>query len=101
MRLQALLAECLLSAFFAIACLRARTGPTDMHSLTLKGMFALSNRIERLRRSRWQWFCMVLLLILMRMQAGVPLIAELTVAIQFIIFLALPAAKELPVRLRA
>jgi hypothetical protein len=101
MRTQALLAECLLSGFFAIACLRARAGSSDMQSLTLKGMFALSSRLERLRRSRWQWFCMVLLLVLMRMQAGAPLIAELTVAIEFIIFLALPAAKEMPGGLHA
>jgi hypothetical protein len=101
MRTQALLAECLLSGFFAIACLRARVGPSDMHSLTLRGMFALSSRLERLRRSRWQWFCMVLLLVFMRMQAGAPIIAEITAVIQFTIFLALPAAKELPGGLRA
>jgi len=101
MRMQALLAECLLSGFFAIACLRARAGSSDVHGITLRGMFALSSRLERLRRSRWQWFCMVLLLVLMRMQAGAPLIAELTVAIEFTIFLALPGAKELPGGLRA
>jgi hypothetical protein len=100
-RTQALLAECLLSAFFAIACLRARASSFDMHSLTLRGMFALSGRLERLRRTRWQWFCMVLMLVLMRMQAGAPLVAEVTVAVQFIIFLALPEAKGQPVRLRA
>jgi hypothetical protein len=37
---------------------------------------------------------MVLLLVLMRVQIGTPLVAELTVATQFIVFLALPSAKQ-------
>jgi hypothetical protein len=101
MRTQALLAECLISAFFAIACLRARGGSGDFHGVTLKNLFALTGRVERLRQSRWQWFSMVLLLVLMRMQAGAPLIAEFTVAVQFIIFLALPVFKDSPRRLSA
>lgn len=101
MRSQALLAECLLSGFFAIACLRARAGSADLHSLTPRSLFALTGRLDRLRRSRWQWFCMVLLLVLMRLQAGVPLVAEVTVAVQFILFIALPSLKDSPGRLRA
>jgi hypothetical protein len=37
---------------------------------------------------------MVALLIVVRMQSGVPMVAELTVLAQFILFLALPAQKH-------
>ena len=95
MNIEPLLAELLLSGFFAIACLRARAEMPSMAGLAPKRLFALTGRLERLRQSRWQWFCMVLVLILMRMQIGVPLVAELTVAAQFLVFLALPTSKRL------
>jgi hypothetical protein len=91
---EALLAEILLSGFFAVACLRARAESPSIQGLAPARLFALTGRIERLRNSRWQWFSMVLLLILVRMQAGAPLVAELTVIAQFILFLALPSAKQ-------
>jgi hypothetical protein len=91
---QALLAEILLSGFFAVACLKARAESSSIQGLAPGRLFALTGRLERLRRSRWQWFCMVLLLMLMRKQLGAPLVAELTVAAQFIVFLALPSAKQ-------
>ena len=94
MSTQALLAESLLSGFFAIACFQARAESPSIQGLVPGRLFALTGRLERLRRSRWQWFCMVLLLILMRVQMGSPLVAELTVATQFIVFLALPSAKQ-------
>jgi uncharacterized membrane protein YhaH (DUF805 family) len=53
----------------------------------------LTDRLERLRRSRWQWFSMVLLLVLIRVQRGTPVVAELTVAAQLIVFLFLPTQK--------
>jgi hypothetical protein len=91
---EALLAEILLSGFFAIACLRARAETPNLVGLAPKQIFALTGRIERLQRSRWQWFSMVLVLFLMRMQIGAPLVAELMVAVQFLIFMALPTAKQ-------
>ncbi len=90
----ALLAEILLSGFFAVACLRARAESPSLRGLAPVRLFALTGRLERLRQSRWQWICMVLLLMFMRKQVGAPLIAELTVAAQFIVFLALPSAKQ-------
>lgn len=95
---EALLAEILLSGFFAVACLRARAESPSLNGLTPKRLLALTDRLERLRRSRWQWFCMVLLLILIRAQRGGPLVAELTVAAQFLVFLLLPTAKLVRVR---
>jgi len=91
---QALLIELLISGFFAVACFRARAESPTMHGLAPQHLFALANRLERLRRSRWQWCSMVLLIIFVRMQAGVPLVAELTAALLFLVFLALPSAKH-------
>ena len=90
---QALLVEVLLSAFFAIACFRARAEEPSLSALAPQKLFVLTDRVERLRRSRWQWFAMVLLLVVVRMQTGTPLMAELTVLAQFALFLILPAYK--------
>jgi hypothetical protein len=90
---EALLVELLLSGFFAIACFRARATSPERISIAPRTLFVLTDRLERLRRSRWQWFSMVLLLVVVRVQRGVPLIAELTALAQFILFLSLPAEK--------
>ena len=95
MSIQALFLELLVSGFFAIACFKARAvaEPGQM-ALRPRDLFRLTDRVERLSRSRWQWFSMVGILILVRMQAGVPLVVELTAAVQFVIFLALPVAHQ-------
>jgi len=90
---QALLLELLLSGFFAVACFRARATAFDSMKVTPRALFALTDRLERLRRSRWQWASMVITLVIVRMQWGVPIFAELTVLVQFILFLSLPARK--------
>jgi hypothetical protein len=92
---QAILIEVLLSAFFAVACFRARVTTIGVENFTPRRLFALTNRLERLRRSRWQWFSMVLLLVLLRLQRGTPTVAELTVLTQLVVFLALPTQKSL------
>ena len=61
-----------------------------MNGLAPQRLFMLTDRLERLKRSRWQWFAMVLLLFVMRKQIGTPLLAEFTALAQFIVFLALP-----------
>jgi hypothetical protein len=91
---QAMLIEVLLSAFFAVACFRARAESPSAHGLAPQRLFVLTDRLERLRRTRWQWFSMVLVLVLARVQFGTPLVAELTVLAQFIVFLALPSQKH-------
>ena len=96
MSTQALLVEVLLSGFFAIACFRARSGSSGVRGLAPKRLFVLTDRIERLRISRWQWCSMVILLLLVRSQHGAPMVAELTVLTQFIVFLALPSGKPSP-----
>jgi hypothetical protein len=82
----------LLSGFFAVACIRASMpigrgeGPWSM------SLFRFPGRIERLRRSRWQWFAMVSLMIVLRLQQQLPLVLELMAALQLLLFLALPAS---------
>ena len=93
MSTQALLIEMLLSGFFAVACFRARANTLDSMRIAPRALFVLTDRLERLRRSRWQWFSMVLLLVLVRLQRGTPMVAELTVLAQFIVFLSLPTQK--------
>lgn len=92
---QAIFLELLISGFFAIACFKARAsaepGPI---ALRPRDFLRLTDRVERLSRSRWQWFAMVGILILVRLQTGVPLAVELTAALQFIVFLALPVARK-------
>jgi hypothetical protein len=91
---KALLLELLLSGFFAIACFRARGGDVSKVAVKPRDFLQLTDRLDRLSRTRWQWFSMVLILVFVRMQIGVPLVVELTAALQFVIFLALPVHKQ-------
>ena len=99
MKTQAILIEVLLAGFFAVACFKARAS-MDIR-VASREIFVLTDRIERLRRTRWQWCSMVLLLVLVRLQQGAPLLAEVTALAQFVVFLALPAAKPATGALRA
>lgn len=94
MNAQALLTEVLLSGFFATACFKARAESATASGLAPQGLFMLTDRIERLRRSRWQWCAMVLLLVLVRLQMQAPIVAELTALAQFLVFLALPTRRQ-------
>jgi hypothetical protein len=103
--IQAFFIELLLSGFFAVACFKARdhasTENASMnHRIAPRALFTLTDRLERLRRSRWQWCSMVLILVLVRLQQGTPLMAELTALAQFVLFLALPTAKPVTRALR-
>lgn len=91
MSAQALSIEMLLSGFFAVACFRSRSKSSDVRGLAPRKLFVLIGRLDRLRLTRWQWCSMVLILILARTQQGYPLVAELTVLAQFVLFLALPS----------
>jgi hypothetical protein len=86
-----ILLELLLSGFFAVACIRASVpaGPATPATF-LTNLLRFPGRIERLRRSRWQWFAMVSLMIVLRLQQQLPLVLELMAALQFLLFLALP-----------
>jgi hypothetical protein len=94
MNLPMMLVEAILAGFFAVACLRACVPVAPGDKLTFSRLLRFPGRIERLRRSRWQWFSMVALLLVVRLQAGLPLVLEIFVAVEFLIFMALPTRVE-------
>lgn len=96
MNLQALLVELIFAGFFAVACIRASAPAVSDVALTFGDFFRLPGRRERLRRSRWQWVAAVLLLLAVRLQQGMPVVLEVTVILQFLVFLALPTRATAP-----
>jgi len=94
MNVPMMLVEVILAGFFAVACIRACVPANPNEKLVFSDFLRFPNRIERLRRSRWQWFSMVALLLVIRLQAGLPLVLEAIVAVEFLIFLALPTRAE-------
>ena len=84
------LVELLLAGFFAVACVRASVPSAVNGKLSLGDLLRFPSRLERLRRTRWQWFSMVAVLLAVRLQTGVPTILEAIVVVQFVIFFALP-----------
>ena len=86
------LLELLLAGFFAVACIRAGGSLNPDRKRVFGDFFRLSNRLERLRRSRWQWFSMVAIMLFLRVQHQLPPAIEITVALLFVIFLTLPVS---------
>ena len=84
----------LFSGFAGIACFRA-CGPMPAAGgrASLGRPFRFPGRLERFRRSRWQWFAMVALMLVLRLQQKLPPILEVMAALQLVLFLALPAAE--------
>ena len=93
MNRETMLVELLLGGFFAVACMRAFI-PQASEKLSFGNLFRIPSRLERLRRSRWQWFSIVALLLIVRLQRGMPLVLEFTVAFEFLLFFALPSTAE-------
>jgi hypothetical protein len=83
--------ELLLAGFFAVGCVRARGRFEAGQRMRLSDVFRMTNRLERLRRSRWQWFSMVAIMLVLRIQHQLPPVVEIMVGLMFLIFLALPA----------
>jgi hypothetical protein len=92
-----MLVDVILAGFFAVACIRACVPANPNGKLVVGDLFRFPGRLARLRRSRWQWFSMVALLLVIRLQVGLPLLMEAIVAIEFVIFMALPTKAETPV----
>lgn len=95
-----ILVELMLAGFFAVACIRCSMPSATDGRVHFIDLVRLPGRLERLRRTRWQWFSMVALLLVIRLQMGVPLILELTVAIMFLVFIALPSRAKTPAAIR-
>jgi len=94
--METLLCELLISGFFAVACIRACVPAAPDGKLAFGDLFRFPGRLERLQRTRWQWFSMVALLLILRIQQGLPLVLELIVAAEFVLFVALPARVKTP-----
>ena len=92
--METVLFELLISGFFAIACIRACVPASPGGKLAFSDLFRFPGRLERLQRTRWQWFSMVALLLVIRLQAGLPLVLEFIVAAEFLIFMALPTRAQ-------
>jgi len=86
-----MLIETILAGFFAVACLRACVPAAADGKLRFTDLFRFPGRLERLQRTRWQWFSMVALLLVVRLQTGLPLVLEVIVAAEFALFMALPS----------
>ena len=84
--------ELLLGGFFAVACFKSWGPAAQEGKMAIGDLMRFPDRIERLRRSRWQWFSMVALLLVLRLQNELPLILEVTAILQFIMFTILPAS---------
>jgi hypothetical protein len=84
------LLELLLGGFFAVACIRAHGPVASGQTLRFSDVFRLSDRVERLRRSRWQWFSMVALMLVLRLQQKLPLVLEVMALLMLVVFMALP-----------
>jgi hypothetical protein len=96
MNVPVMLFEAILAGFFAVACIRTCVPVAPGGKLKFSNFFRFPGRLERLRRSRWQWFSMVALLLVIRLQAGLPLVLEVIVASEFVIFMAIPTRAETP-----
>ena len=94
MDVKTILIELMLAGFFAVACLRAQIPTPPERSKTLGDFFTLAGRLERIRRSRWQWFAMVAFMLVLRLQQQLPLILELMVAFEFVLFMAMPGSSN-------
>jgi hypothetical protein len=90
MNLSLVLVETILAGFFAVACLRACVPANPSGKLALSDLFRFPGRLQRLQRTRWQWFSMVALLLVLRLQGALPLVLEFIVAVEFAVFMALP-----------
>jgi hypothetical protein len=90
----------MLSGFFAVACMRASSPQAGQGGAgvveSTKDLLRFPGRLERLRRSRWQWFAMVALMVVLRLQQQLPLVLELMAALQFLLFLAVPTRNATP-----
>src|SRR5216684_2540525 len=86
-----MLVEMILAGFFAVACIRACVPANPNGRLSFSDLLRFPGRLERLQRTRWQWFSMVAL----RLEAGMPLAPEVTVAVEFVVFMALPVRAKM------
>jgi hypothetical protein len=90
--------ELLLAGFFAIGCIRAHGRFETGKKMRFLDFFRLTPRLERLRRARWQWFSIVAIMLVLRLQRQLPPAIEIMAGMMFLIFLIFPVAELVRVR---
>ena len=91
-----ILLEVIFGGFFATACIRAGIAGGTAGPARFASLFRLTGRLERLRRTRWQWASMAGLMLVLRLQHQLPPVLEAMAAVQFVLFLAIPTAVDNP-----
>ena len=89
-----ILLELLLAGFFAVACIKGRGPVGDNEKMSFGDFFHLLDRVERLKRSRWQWFSMVGFMLVLRLQQQLPPVLEVMAIVMLIVFMALPVRAD-------
>ena len=84
------LIELLLAGFFAVVCIRARAPQGSNQKASFGSLFRPSNRLERLRRTRWQWLSMMAIMLALRVQHELPPVVEIMVASLFLLLVVFP-----------
>jgi hypothetical protein len=84
------LLELLLAGLFAVGCIRAHGRFERGTKMRFVDFFRMTGRLERLRRSRWQWFTIVAIMLVLRLQHQLPPAVEIMVGMMFLIFLVFP-----------
>ncbi|HUK46472.1 MAG TPA: hypothetical protein VLW06_02730 [Terriglobales bacterium] len=90
--------ELLLAGFFAIGCIRAHGRFEPGRKMRFLDFFRMTGRLERLRRSRWQWFSIVAIMLVLRLQHQLPPAVEIMAGMMFLIFLVIPVEELVRVR---
>src|SRR5258708_34364742 len=88
------LVEVILAGFFAVACIRACVPANPNGKLAFSDLFRFPGRLARLRGSRWQWVSVVGVLLVIRLQMGLPLLLEAIVAVECLSFMSPPTKGE-------
>ena len=82
--------ELLLAGFFAIGRIRSHGRFEPGRKMRFLDFCRLAGRLERLRGSRWQWFSMVAIMLLLRLQHQLPPAVESLVWMMFLVTLIVP-----------
>jgi hypothetical protein len=95
-----ILLELLLSGFFAVACFRAAAPADAAKKFRFGNLLRMPGRLERFSSTRWQWFSMVGLMLVLRLQGDLPPVLEVMAALQLVLFLALPSRPGVSLKTR-
>ncbi len=91
---QVLLEELLISGFAALAWIRATGVKLSAPQLHAVALLRLPGRLQRIKRSQWQWFSAVAIMLVLRLQGQLALPVEVVGSLQFALFMAWPSERK-------